>query len=92
MTLPFRSLGLGLLLAGIALAGWQPIDSITNRDTSDMATQSNARSVACDAAGNIHVVWRGRIAGAYQVWYSGRDATSGQWTPDTTLTSVVGGV
>ena len=89
---PIRALGLGLLLAGTALAGWLPIDSITNRGTSDMTCQSNARSVASDAAGNIHVVWRGRVSGTYQVWYSGRDAASGQWTPDTALTSVAGGV
>jgi len=56
--------GLSLLLVGTVLAGWQPLDSITYRDTSDISSQSNARSVACDAFGNIHVVWRGRVGGA----------------------------
>lgn len=92
MTPLVRLLGLGLLLAGSALAGWQPIDSITNRDTSDLTAQSNARSVACDAAGNIHVVWRGRLGARRQVWYSRYDAPSGHWSQNETLTSSPEGV
>ena len=87
-----RSLGLGLLLAGIAVAGWQPIDSITDRDTSDVTTQSNARSVACDAAGNIHVVWRGRIGGVWQLWYTHLDSGDTVWALDETLTHTAGGL
>ncbi len=92
MTTSVRSLGLGLLLAGVALAGWQPIDSITNRDTSDISCQSNARSVATDVAGNVHVIWRGRVAGTWQPWYSYRDASTGEWSRDTILRVVSGGV
>ncbi len=90
---PFaRSFGLGLLLAGVAVAGWQPIDSITKRDTSDLTCQSNARSVVSDAAGNIHVVWRGRVDGVWQPWYSCRDASTGGWSPDAVLDTVLGGI
>ncbi len=92
MTPSVRSLGLGLLLAGVALAGWQPIDSIANRDTSDISGQSNARSVATDVAGNVHVIWRGRVAGTWQPWYSYRDASTGEWSRDTILRVVSGGV
>ncbi|MCX6842830.1 MAG: hypothetical protein NTX53_11160 [candidate division WOR-3 bacterium] len=87
-----RLFGLGLLLAGSAVAGWQPIDSITNRDTSDLTAQSNARSVACDAAGIIHVVWRGRQGARRQVWYSRYDAPSGHWSQNATLTNSPEGV
>ena len=92
MTPLVRLFGLGLLLAGSALAGWQPVDSITNRDTSDLTAPSNARSVACDAAGNIHVVWRGRLGARRQVWYSRYDAPSGHWSRNETLTSSPEGV
>ncbi len=92
MTSLVRPFGLGLLLAGIALAGWQETDIITNRDTSDITAQSNARSVACDAAGNIHVVWRGRIGGIWQLWYSHLDAGDTLWAPSETLTNTAGGV
>ena len=87
-----RSLGLGLLLAGVALAGWQPIDSITNRSTSDITCQSNARSVACDSAGNIHVVWRGRIGGVWQLWCLHLNAGDTLWATGETLTSTAGGI
>lgn len=92
MTPLVRLFGLGLLLAGSALAGWQPIDSITNRDTSDLTAPSNARSVACDATGNIHVVWRGRQGARRQVWYSRYDAPSGHWSQNATLTNSPEGV
>lgn len=87
-----HSFGVGLLLVSVALAGWQPIDSITNRDTSDVTCQSNARGVAGDSAGNIHVVWRGRVAGVWQPWYSCRHASTGEWSPDTVLRIVPGGI
>jgi hypothetical protein len=89
-----RLLGLSLLLllVGTVWAGWQPVDSITHRDKSDISSQSNARSVVADASGNIHVVWRGRVGGVWQPWYSRREAATAEWSQDTVLRVVSGGV
>ncbi len=78
--------GLGFLLAE---AGWLPVDSITNRDTTDITCKNNARAVVGDASGDIHVVWRGRRAGVFQVWYSRWDAGTRTWSADTVLSNDV---
>jgi hypothetical protein len=86
MTSFARAFGLGLLLAGVAVAGWQEEERITERTTqSDRTTLNNARSVAADGSGNIHVVWYGADSGVYQVWYSRYDAQLRTWSVDTVV-------
>lgn len=74
-----------LLAAGSAMAGWLPIDTITNRATSDITCQGNAHAVVEDTSGNIHVVWRGACAGTQQVWYSRLGIEADTWTTDTVI-------
>ncbi len=81
-----------LLLAAGAEAGWLPEERLTERpDVSDRVTGNNARAVAGDRDGNIHVVWYGGDGGIYQVWYSCRNAVSQEWTPNTMVSAEVDG-
>ncbi|MEO0079768.1 MAG: hypothetical protein ABIK44_03725, partial [candidate division WOR-3 bacterium] len=79
--------------AKVCLGGWLPIDTITSRQNrSDMTCYNNARAVASDSAGNIHVVWRGETLGVYQVWFSRWHAPTRQWSEDTVISSDASGV
>ncbi len=85
---PFLLLLVVLLLAWArpVAAGWLPIDTVTNRPNDhDLTCENNARAVVADAAGNIHVVWRGSVDGVAQLWYSRFDAVTRQWSEDTVL-------
>jgi hypothetical protein len=74
--------------AGVALAGWQPIDSITNSPgISDFTCENNGRSAACDQSGNIHVVWRTGYRDSASVRYRRWDAASRGWSSEATLWS-----
>ncbi|UCG42365.1 MAG: hypothetical protein JSU73_10900, partial [candidate division WOR-3 bacterium] len=53
---------------------------------SDRTTNNNARAIAVDPDGNIHVVWYGTVSAQFQVWYTWRDAATGDWSADTVLT------
>ncbi|MBM3315172.1 hypothetical protein FJY71_04935, partial [candidate division WOR-3 bacterium] len=85
---PIRALLAAVLLAGTAAAGWLDVESITNRaDTSDLTCENNARAVVCDPFGRIHVVWRGEVDEALQVWYMRCPQDSTRWRDTTILSS-----
>ncbi|MGQ9677815.1 MAG: hypothetical protein ACUVUD_00840 [bacterium] len=72
---------------------WLPVESITNRSGySDITCRGNARSVAIDPFGNIHVTWRGANPDYFQVWYSRWDDSIRAWSADTVLSCDQGGV
>lgn len=71
---------------------WLPVESITNRSGfSDLTCYSSARSVVISPNGNIHLTWRGNVAGVYQVWYSCWDRLTGEWSEDTILSNELNG-
>ena len=75
-----------VLWASAGFGGWMPEERLTFRpDTSDRTTNHNARALAVDPAGNVHAVWYGGDSTVWQVWYSGRDRATGEWSVDTML-------
>ncbi len=67
--------------------GWSGIDSVSG----ERPSQQQYPSVACDAAGRVHVVWCGQTSGANtQLMYAQRD-TDGVWSSPAFLTSLDSG-
>lgn len=73
---------------GLASAGWLPEERLTLRpDTADFTSANNARCVASDRAGNIHVAWYGKYGRQSQVWYKRLDALTGRWSENAVISS-----
>lgn len=79
-----------LLAAAVTLGGWLNEERITARtNAADRTSPNNARCLAVDPAGNVHAVWYGDVGGMRQIWYSRREAATGEWSPDTAVTAGV---
>jgi hypothetical protein len=61
---------------------WLPETMLTNQPTF-----CQRPAIACDAAGNVHVVWHMENWPCYGLWYKRYDATSHRWRPDTLIDS-----
>ncbi len=78
------------LAAAVALGGWLNEERITARtNAADRTSPNNARCLAVDSAGNVHAVWYGEVGGTRQIWYSRREAATGEWSADTAVTAGV---
>uniref|UniRef100_A0A7C4GH25 T9SS type A sorting domain-containing protein n=1 Tax=candidate division WOR-3 bacterium TaxID=2052148 RepID=A0A7C4GH25_UNCW3 len=64
-----------------AAGSWLPETMLTNRSAS-----CSPPGVACDAQGNVHVIWH-LAAYPYGIWYKRFDAGTGRWQPDFLLDS-----
>ncbi len=64
-----------------AAAGrWLPETALTARPANCARP-----SVACDAAGNVHLAWHSAAHPDYGIWYKRFDAAAGRWQPETLL-------
>ncbi|MBN2538106.1 T9SS type A sorting domain-containing protein [candidate division WOR-3 bacterium] len=79
---------LSVLLALPALAVvWQDPFNVTPVTGSQYLAEGRQRAVACDTAGNVHVVWYDYRPDTVQVGYRHYDQASGAWLPETLLTA-----
>ncbi len=64
---------------------WQPEERVTYAPTNAFLSANGARSVACDAAGNIHVVWHDFRTGVTGVYHKAYDGLS--WSADSLISN-----
>lgn len=81
---PIKISLISFILVGQTLGGWL-LDSITNRQSVDFTCHNNARAVVSDPAGNIHIIWWGKAADTFCVWYSRWDHELREWSNDTVI-------
>jgi len=79
-----------VLLAGSAIAGWDPTVRLTTSDSATHNSMTPARSIAAGPTGCIHVVFYDSRTGSQQIYYK-RSADSGStWSADTLLSNGAG--
>ena len=61
---------------------WEPETMLTN-----LSVSCQRPGIACDEAGNVHVVWHTERYPYYGIWYKRFSAQAATWRPDTLLDS-----
>jgi hypothetical protein len=76
-------LGVSALLASEDPAGWWPDTRLTDDTSASITSSNNARSIAVDTEGDVHVVWTDYRTGPARVYYKVFDGAA--WTPDVAI-------
>lgn len=76
----------GLFAFGFARADWGPDVRLTYNDSTSALCSNNARCIAVDSFGRVHVVWLDNRSGNYEIYHKRSTDWGNTWGGDTRLT------
>ena len=85
-TIGFLVALVGLFAFGLAHADWGPDVRLTYNDSISWLCSNNARCIAIDSLGRVHVVWLDNRSGNYEIYHKRSTDWGNTWGGDTRLT------
>ncbi len=70
--------------------GWEPDRRLSRSEAASQTSINFARSIAADAAGRVHLVWKEAVGGNTEIYYKRSPDGGVSWSPAVRLSSAAG--